>query len=238
MRAFRRIATAVLVVTGTLGAGTALGAPDGYAANGTELQVSPDTGAADSHLTVTYRWPAARHGRHVVGCVPTTVTFTWDGTTLGRAAATTAGDSCTATLGAVPPDGAQTTGTHTIGVASDASVRVTFTVTDGASAEPGTDPSDGVPDPEVEPQTVGPDGITGSLRDPGALPTDGAGGHGGGTGVLIALGVLLVAAGMGTFGYVVWRLRQDDLDIEQDSRWNAGRLVRGAHRRPDRSTRP
>jgi hypothetical protein len=244
MRALRRLAAVAILVTGTVGAGVAFDPPSGYAVGDLGLDVTPKSGAPDAHVTLTYRWPATRHGKHFVACTPSEVTFQWDGSVLGRAPATPAGDTCVAILDAVPPAAARAAGTHAIGVTNDASARARYVLTDDT---PSAGPSDGtagsVPDP--------------GASDPGVVPVpDSAGptavteGQGTGMGIsgwLIAFGLVLVAAGAATFAFIVRQIRHPKSDAVES--WPdtvtqpvpvrglaARRPARGAHRQSDRFT--
>jgi hypothetical protein len=244
MRALRYLAAVAILVTGTVGAGVAFDPPSGYAVGDLGLDVTPGSGAPDAHVTVTYRWPATRHGKHFAACTPSEVTFQWDGSVLGRAPATPAADACVATLHAVPPTAARTAGPHAIGVTKDASARAVYVVT---ADTPSADPSDGaagsVPDP--------------AATDPGvvpvpdmASPTAASEGRGTGMGIsgwLIAFGLVLVAAGAVAFAFIVRQIRHPKPDAVES--WPdtvtqpvpvrglaARRAVRGAHRQSDRFT--
>src|SRR5258707_12438247 len=130
MRVPSRPVVGLLLVAGLIGAGVAVKAPSGYAARNTSLIVSPDQGSANTQFTVTYRWPSttAKKRPNTHACTPEQITFEWDGSPLGRATATSAGNACVAVLRAAPPPGTRQGG-HTITVDTDSSVRATYTVT-------------------------------------------------------------------------------------------------------------
>jgi hypothetical protein len=224
MRALRRPAAGLLLAAGIIGAGIAIDAPSGHAANNTSLAVSPGRGSPDAPFTVIYRWPSTnlrkRSGGHA--CMPGQIAFEWDGSLLGRAASTPAGDGCVAVLQAAPPPGAyRGASAHTIGVTNDRSARATYTVIERATGAETSATPDSTTDPPIDPQATGLAGVPATppgAASPTALAGGQQGGDGGVTGWLIAFGVLLFLAGAGTFGLVAWRARHPKPDA--DAPWS------------------
>jgi hypothetical protein len=242
MLVLRRRAAGLLLAGGIIGTGIAIDTPPGHAAD-TSLTVSPGRGSVDAQFTVTYRWPAARGRRHTSICVPDQVTFEWDGSPLGRAAATPAGSACVATLRTTPPQGAlHGTDTYAISVTNDRSARATYTVTEGPAGTPSANPSSAAPDgldPGADPQATDVAGEPSASAAPTAERAAGGSANLGAPGWLIAFGTVLFLVGAGMFGMIAWqsRRRRSDaealrpLDTDAQSRALRGRTERRpAHR--------
>jgi hypothetical protein len=211
MRVLRRPAASLLLAAGIIGAGVAIGAPCGYAANNTSLAVSPGQGSQVAQFTVMYRWPSTKARKHsdAHACTPDQITFEWDGSLLGRAASTLDGDTCVAALHAAPPPGVyHGASTHTISVTNDASAHATYTVIERPAGPPSARTSSAAPesttDATVDPQVTGLAAVPAAPSD-AASPTTRA--DSGVTGWLIAFGVVLFLAGAGAFGAIAWRAR-------------------------------
>jgi hypothetical protein len=254
--AFRYAASTDQHPSGIIGAGIASDAPCGYAANNTSLTVGPGQGGPAAQFTVMYRWPSTKPRKHsdAHACIPDQITFEWDGSLLGRAASTLAGDTCIATLHAAPPPGAyHGASTHTISVTNDASTHATYTVIERPAGPPSAGTSSATPDsttdPTVDPQVTGLAGVPAAPSDaasPTALANGQQGAGSGLTGWLIAFGAVLFLAGAGTFGVIAWRTRHPSPDAEAP--WSpadtdtqplslgdpaARRAADGGHRRSD-----
>ncbi len=213
MRALRRPAAGLLLAAGIIGAGIAIDAPSGHAADNTSLTVSPGEGSPDAQFTAVYRWPSTKARKHANACVPGQITFAWDGALLGRAASTRAGNACVAVLQATPPPGAyHGTSGHTISVTDDASAQARYTITERPAGSPSAGTSatpDSATESAVDPQATGLAGVPAAPSDTDSPTTLGQQDASSGvTGWLIAFGVLLFLAGAGTFGVIAWRTRR------------------------------
>jgi hypothetical protein len=218
MRAFRRPVAGLLLAAVIVGAGTVIDASSGYAAGGASLAVSPSEGSPQAQFTVTYRWPSTRARKHAAACVPDQITFKWDGALLGHAASTLARDSCVAALNATAPPGGSDARTHTITVAEDASAHATYLVTGDPAGTPSAGASDST-DPPVDPQMTGA-ATPADAAGPTGLTTEQQGGGSGMMGWLIVFGALLVLAGVGMFGFIIWRTRRPEPDAQAP--WSPG----------------
>jgi hypothetical protein len=235
----RRRAAGLLLTGGIVGAGIALGAPPGYGAD-TALAVSARQGSPDAQFAVTYRYPATKGRRHSTVCVPGEVTFEWDGSPLGRAAATQAGSTCVATLRATaPPRAYRGASTHTISVTDDRSARVTYTVVERPTGSPSADASPGVSDGSTDPADGAQATDLAGAPAASAGPTAPTGDQNTGSGLtflLIAFGTTLFLAGVGLFGLIAWRARHPKPDAQApppdtDTPASQGRTPRrAAHR--------
>jgi hypothetical protein len=207
MPALLRPAVRLLLAVGIIGAGIAISAPSGQAAD-TSVTVSPSRGGPDDEFTVVYRWPAASgRNKHSTprACTTDEITFKWDGSPLGRAPSTLSNGTCTATLRAAPPSGTyQGTTAHTIGVTIDASARASYTVIENTAGTPSAGTTDSATDPAAETPVTVPATPPDATGPNGAATGQGAGG---GTGWLIAFGLALALAGAGALGFIVWRTR-------------------------------
>src|SRR5262245_57113621 len=210
-----RLAAGMLLAGGVVGTGLAIDAESGYAAGNASLVVSPGEGRPDGSFTATYRWLAGRGRSHTNTCVPSQITFDWDGSTLARATPTRSGNTCVATLRATPPPGRyRGSSPHTITVTSDASVRATYTVIQPQAGRPSGAPASATPPSTTDaavPQSTGDPGIP-SDAPVSAARTDNR--HAWSTGTtldLIGLGTVLFLAAAATLGIVAWR-RRDALD--------------------------
>jgi hypothetical protein len=214
VRAFRLLVVSLLVA-----AGIAIGAPSAHADNNASLGVSPAHGSPDAQFTATLRWQPSKHDKTPL-CAPAQVTFEWDGSALGSAAAALAGDSCVATLRATPPAGTyQGVSTHVISVGGAQGVRARYTVVPAAAA-PASPQTPSAATPTATPDstnTATADVQVSSPAEPGAAantsgpatpaaaaqtPDNGLTGL---TGWIVALGALLFLAGAGAFGAIAWR---------------------------------
>jgi hypothetical protein len=223
MRVLRRPAAGPLLAAGIIGAGVAVGAPCGYAANNTSLAIGPGQGSPVAQFTVMYRWPSTKARKHsdAHACMPDQVTFEWDGSLLGRAASTLDGDTCVAALRAAPPPGAyHGASVHTIRVANDASAHATYTVVERPAGPPSAGTSSAAPerttDSAVDPQVTGVAGVPApsDAASPTARADGQQGADSGVTGWLTAFGVVLFLAGAGAFGVIAWRTRHPGPDAE------------------------
>jgi hypothetical protein len=221
MPALRRSAVGLLLAAGLVGAGITIKAPSSSAARNASLVVSPAQGGATTQLTVTYRWPSTttRQRGNPRSCTPDHITFEWDGSPLGRAAAATAGNSCVAVLRVAPPPGTRP-GSHTITVDADPSVRARYTVA-ARPTSAGTTSTAAAPESTAaaaaDPQATGSQDALASAPDPT-----------GQTGVAsgrndedhewsawyIAAGVILFLGGAAAFGTVVWRTRRTKAEAD------------------------
>ncbi|GAA1805813.1 hypothetical protein GCM10009835_25980 [Planosporangium flavigriseum] len=206
-----------MVATLLVTAGIAVGAPAAYADNEARLGVSPGHGGPDAEFTVTARWQADGHGRNRQ-CRPDQITFQWDNSTLGSAAAVPAGDACVATLRATPPAGTyQGVSTHFISASGVRGARVAYRVVAGAVATPANpEPSSG-PTAEPTPESTETataeaqaDSPTAAAAVPGnsTAPAAARNADSGLTGLIIGLGALLFLAGAAALGAMVWRSRR------------------------------
>jgi hypothetical protein len=244
VRVLQRVSAALLLVVGIV-AGVAIHAPSGHADTNGSLTVSPGRGGPQAEFAVLYRWPAVKMRKRSNACFPQQVTFTWDGSPLGRGTSTLAGRTCVATLRSAPPPGAYGgTSTHTISAADDPSARATYSVTgspDGSSRDPA---------PTAVPEDTTIDGAVDSINPadplnpqatafaaPSDRPTPAASADGErdpGSGLvpwLIAFGAVLFLTGTGTLGLSVLRSRRPGPDTDTQPLPLANQAVRRpAHR--------
>jgi hypothetical protein len=247
LRVLRRPTAGLLLAAGIIGAGIAIGAPSGYAVDNASLAVSPSQGSPGAQFTVMYRWQSTsvRGRKHPSGCAPGQITFEWDGSPLGSAAATLAGNSCVAVLRVAPPPGVyHGASVHTISVASDPSARATYTVVDGPGSTPSAGTSSATPDDTatysaVDPQATAVAGVQTAPPDtasPTALADRGQDTGGGGiAGWLIAFGAVLFLTGAGTLGLSGWRARHPKPDAETP--WSLANGDTQQFSLPDRAAR-
>lgn len=220
VRVPKRVPAALLLIVGIV-AGIAIHAPAGYAEDNGNLTVSPGRGGPQAEFAVQYKTRKRSNA-----CFPLQITFTWDGSPLGRATPTLTGRSCVATLQTAPPPGADS-GTHTISAAEDPSARARYTLT----GNPGGNSS--VPTPTAIPEDTATEAPVDSADpvDPasaqatafaappgGPTPTVSADGERDtGSGVvpwLIAFGVVLFLVGSGVFGLSIRRAREPEADTD------------------------
>jgi hypothetical protein len=240
----RLLAAGMLLVGGAVGVGLAVDPGSGYAAGDTSLVVSPGSGRPDASFTTAYRWLASSRGRRRTNdCAFTQITFEWDGTVLGRATPTRSGSDCIATLRAVPPSGRyRATGTHTITVTRDSSVRAAYAIVQvQASQPPLSAPASPLPDPSDMTNPLVPDdlGTSGNSATPAAAQAADSPNvqNTGMTVVLTGFGTVLFLVGAGALGFIVWRRRQATAEMPlpalgaNDETQQLPLRHRGAHRR-------
>jgi hypothetical protein len=248
VRVLLRVTAALLLVVGIV-AGVAIHAPSGHADTNATLTVSAGQGGPETEFAVLYQWPAVKIRKRSNACVPQQITFTWDGSPLGRGTSTLAGGTCVATLRSAPPPGAYGgTSTHTIGAVDDPSVHATYTVI-GLIGSPGGDSSE--PAPAAVPEVTTTDGAVESIKPadpvnpqatavatasdgstPAASAADDERDQGSGLAPwLIAFGAVLFLTGTGTFGLSVRRSRRPEPDTDTQPLPLASQAARrAAHR--------